>query len=115
MTKAAESVDVRPVTWLPYVDMQYLTDVCKMKVLKKGDRISIPHTGRQFEIEIVSFKPEDESQVQVRKWTEFRILKKGSTEIDHFYDPDPDEEIRKMMGVKGQTNVYRVMKRDERK
>lgn len=110
MTKAAESVDVRPITWLPCMDMQYLVDACELKIVKKGDIISIPHTGQKFEIEIVSFKPENESAVKVRKWTEFRILKKDSQGIDHFYDPDPDEEIRKMMGVKDQRNVYRARK-----
>lgn len=90
MTKAAESIDVRPVTWLPYVDMEYLADACDRKIVKKGDVISIPHMGQKFQIEIVSFMPAGQSEIQVSRSTKFRVLKKDSNEVDHFYDPDPE-------------------------
>lgn len=112
MAKPAASIDVRPVSWIPYMDMQYLSDACELKIVKKGDVVSFPHTGQEYQIEIVSFEPKDESEIQVRKWTEFRVLKKDSAEVDHYYDADSDEEIRKMIGVKDERDVYRVTKRD---
>ncbi len=96
--QTAQSLSIRPVTWLPYVSMQYLTDACEIKIVKKGDRLSIPIAGKKYEVEVVAFEPVNEESVQIRKWTEFKVLKKDSMEADHFYDPTVDEEIRQLMG-----------------
>lgn len=67
--------------------MQYLTDLFELEILNKGDHVTVPILGRKFELEIVAFKPNSAQSIQVRKWTEFRILRKDSLEIDHSYDP----------------------------
>lgn len=91
--------------------MQYLTDLCEMKIVKTGDVIPVPSFGQKFEIEVVSFEPSSEPAVQVRKWTQFRVLKKDSNEIDHFFDPDPEQEIRKLLGVRDSKNTFVATKK----
>src|SRR2546425_1254025 len=102
-TRSAEHVDVRPVDWLPYISMEYLADALDGKVVKVGDYITLPFPTvmnnsieRRVikpELEIVSFAPSVES-VRLGRQTKFRILKKDSSEVDHFYDEDEEEKRR---------------------
>jgi len=100
---SAEQVDVRPVDWLPYISMGFLADALDGKVVKVGDYITLPFPTvmnnsieRRVikpELEIVSFAPSVES-VRLGRQTKFRILKKDSSEVDHFYDEDEEEKRR---------------------
>lgn len=67
--------------------MSYLTDFFELRILHREDRVAVPILGREYELEIVAFRPENSKSVQVRKWTEFRIVRRDSSEIDHSYDP----------------------------
>src|SRR2546425_1188755 len=100
---SAEQVDVRPVDWLPYIRMGYLADALDGKVVKVGDHVGLPFLtvlNNSIErrvikpkLEIVSFAPSVES-VRLGRQTKFRILKKDSSEVDHFYDEDEEEKRR---------------------
>src|SRR3989454_5549482 len=102
-TRLAEHVDVRPVDWLPYISMQYLADALEGKVVKVGDHVTLPFPTMMNnsierrvikpELEIVSFAPSLDS-VRLGRQTRFRILKKDSLEVDHFYDEDEEEKKR---------------------
>jgi len=102
-TRLAEHVDVRPVDWLPYISMQYLADALEGKVVKVGDHVTLPFPTMMNnsierrvikpELEIVSFAPSVES-IRLGRQTKFRILKKDSLEVDHFYDEDEEEKKR---------------------
>ena len=98
---SAEQVDVRSVDWLPYISTQYLADALEGKEVKVGDRVTLPFPRvmnnsieRRVikpELEIVSFAPSLDS-VRLGRQTRFRILKKDSLEVDHFYDEDEEEK-----------------------
>jgi len=100
---SAEQVDVRSVDWLPYISTQYLADALEGKEVKVGDRVTLPFPRvmnnsieRRVikpELEIVSFAPSLDS-VRLGRQTRFRILKKDSLEVDHFYDEDEEEKKR---------------------
>ena len=100
---SAEQVDVRPVDWLPYISMGYLTDALEGKEVKVGDHVTLPFPTvmnnsieRRVikpELEIVSFTPSVES-IRLGKQTRFRILKKDSLEVDHFYAEGEEEKKR---------------------
>ncbi len=112
---SAELVDVRPVDWLPYVSTQYLADALDGKVVKVGDRVTLPFPTLMNdliermvikpELEIVSIAPSVES-VRLGRQTRFRILKKDSLEVDHFYDQDEEEEKR--TNAEDRADVYHV-------
>jgi hypothetical protein len=65
---------VNRVIWLPYAPTQYLTDVCEDKIVKRGDRLTVPILRKNLAVEVPAFKP-DVKSVQIRKWTGFKILK----------------------------------------
>jgi len=100
---SAERVDIRPVDWSPYISMQYLADALEGTVVKVGDHVTLPFLSATSssierrmirpEFEVVSFEPKVES-VRIGRQTEFRILKKDSLEVDHFYDEDEEEKKR---------------------
>jgi len=100
---SAEHVDVRPVDWLPYISTQYLADALEGKEVKVGDRVTLPFPTvmnnsieRRVikpELEIVSFAPNVES-IRLGRQTRFRILKKDSLEVDHFYAEGEEEKKR---------------------
>src|SRR5712691_11705167 len=102
-TRSAEHVDVRPVHWLPYISMEYLSDALDGRLVKVGDHVTLPFPTvmnnsieRRVikpELEIVSFEPSVES-IRLGRQTRFRILKKDSLEVDHFYDEDEEEKRR---------------------
>ena len=112
---SAELVDVRPVDWLPYISMGYLADALEGKEVKVGDHVTLPFPTvmnnsieRRVikpELEIVSFAPSAES-IRLGRQTKFRILKKDSLEVDHFYDED--EEEKKRVDAKGSADGYYV-------
>ena len=114
-TRSAEHVDVRPVDWLPYISMEYLSDALDGKEVKVGDHVTLPFPTvmnnsieRRVikpELEIVSFAPSAES-IRLGRQTKFRILKKDSLEVDHFYDED--EEEKKRADAKGSADGYYV-------
>ena len=100
---SAERVDIRPMDWSPYISMQYLADALEGTVVKVGDHVTLPFLSATSssierrmirpEFEVVSFDPKVES-VRIGRQTEFRILKKDSLEVDHFYDEDEEEKKR---------------------
>ena len=113
---SAELVDVRPVDWLPYISTQYIVDALEGKVVKVGDHVTLPFPTvmnnsieRRVikpELEIVSFTPSLES-IRLGRQTRFRILKKDSLEVDHFYDED--EEEKKRANAEGHADGYHAL------
>ena len=112
---SVERVDIRPVDWSPYISMQYLADALEGTVVRVGDHVTLPFLSATSnsierrmikpEFEVVSFEPKVES-VRLGRQTEFRILKKDSLEVDHFYDED--EEEKKRADAKGSADGYYV-------
>ena len=112
---SAELVEVRPVDWLPYVSTQYIADALDGKEVKVGDHVTLPFPTLMNdliermvikpELEIVSIAPSVES-VRLGRQTRFRILKKDSLEVDHFYDQDEEEEKR--TNAEDRADVYHV-------